>query len=225
MTLHMVDADDYDVEAPQPVDADSIARGSFEQLTEGQGAKAAQRGSVAHGNHAWHDERDAAPLLSKRVLVVLVTIAAAVICVSVALFLRMFNSSATEANGAAVEQAEAAADGTIAYRESSYALVESVNGYELAELKGDGSPYMSLGEVPGSPAGLILFDGTLVIPENLPDGTWDVLAYTIGSGWSKIMSDQKTAQTGTGTISEAHLDGSALRLVVDGSEVLVPLVW
>jgi hypothetical protein len=64
-----------------------------------------------------------------------------------------------------------------------------------------------------------------VIPESLPDGTWDVLAYTIGSGWSKIMSDQKTAQTGTGTISEAHLDGSALRLVVDGSEVLVPLVW
>lgn len=221
MALHMDDADEFGNKAPQPVDTASIERGSFERLGEGQGAVMAKGAGKGVGKGKSAIER---PPLGKRTMVLLIVAAVLVVVLGVALLVRALNSSATTKAGQTVEQTVVGAADTIDYLGVSYALVERVGGYALAESK-NGGQFVSLGDIPGEAAALVLFDGTLIIPENLSDGGWDVLAYTIGSGWSKIMDQDGNEQAGKGTISEARLDGSTLRLVVDGTSADVPLVW
>ena len=49
MALHMDDTEGLDDEAPQPIDAESVANGSFERISKDQGARSA--------SHALHDVR------------------------------------------------------------------------------------------------------------------------------------------------------------------------
>ena len=235
MALDLDDTEEIGGDAPRPVHADTVARGAFERLGEGQGAMSHRRGRgrmarVAHGAHAAHapsEEQLDEPHFNKKMLIALIVGALAVIVLVVMLFIRVLSAPKPGTGATAVvEQTAVPADETISYRGATYALVENVEGYALAESReGGNGQYTMLGDVPGTPVELVLFDGTLVIPENLPNGTWDVLAYTIGSGWSQIMDSQGNVQAGNGTISEAVLDGSKLRLVVDGATVEVPLTW
>ena len=43
---------------------------------------------------------------------------------------------------------------------------------------------LSLVELPGTPIGLLFYNGTFYMPENLEDGTWDVMCYTLGDAYT-----------------------------------------
>ena len=58
----------------------------------------------------------------------------------------------------------------------------------------------------GTPVTLILYNSVIVVPENKSDGTWDVVAYTIGGDSEpvSVVDSSGNAITGTGTIASAN---------------------
>ena len=66
----------------------------------------------------------------------------------------------------------------------------------------------------GTPVTLILYNSVIVVPENKSDGTWDVVAYTIGGDSEpvSVVDSSGNAITGTGTIASATLDGSVVHV-------------
>lgn len=221
MSLHVNDIEDLGAETPQPVDADSIERGTFAHLERGQGAVSASQSATGGAHHA----REATPQpVSKRATVIIIAGALVAIAVITILFVRILSGGSTT-GGEVIEQTVVGQDEAISYRGSSYALVSNGDAHALAETpeSGDGEQVL-LGDVPGTPVSLVLFDGALIIPENLSDGRWDVVAYTIGSGWSNLVDADGNPCGGEGTIEEAHLDGTNLQLTVDGQPVTVSLV-
>ena len=65
----------------------------------------------------------------------------------------------------------------------------------------------------GTPTGLVLYNGSLVVPENR-DGGWDVVSYMIADGSvpAYVMGADGNAAGGSGDIQSATLDGSALKV-------------
>ncbi|MDO4798545.1 MAG: hypothetical protein Q4A01_11080 [Coriobacteriales bacterium] len=226
MTMHVEDNTDYRGDAPRPVDADSVANGSFEHLGEGQGAVSASQGARTASHHPHGSQEEGKPI-SKRVVAIIIVGAVLAIAVSVFLFVRILSAaSAAKAPGEVVEQTVVSREEPITYRGYTYELVKGNKGYALEETQDSGNGKMaSLGDLPGDPVCLVLFNGALIIPENLEDGTWDVMAYTIGSGWSQIMDHDGNVLGGEGTIAEGTLDGSNLKLQVDDDVVDIPLEW
>lgn len=224
MAMHMAHNDEFGEEAPLPVDASSVESGAFTKLEKGQGAVSAASKRSA-GSSAMAEE--STQPMDKRTMAIIVGGALAVIAIVVVLFVNILDApGAADDQGAEPEQTAVAADESITSRGAKYELVENGGAYQLVEVhEGDSGQSVSLGDIPGTPVNLVLYDGALIIPENLSDGTWDVMAYTIGSGWSQIMDQEGNATAGSGTISEAQLEGSTVVLVVDGQRVDVPLVW
>ena len=126
---------------------------------------------------------------------------------------------------AQVERTVVPADGSVKLRDTTFALAKQDKGYVLTATRdAEGASPTVVGELNGTPAALVLYDGTMLFPENLDDGTWDVAAYTIGLNWSKLMGQDGNPQGGKGVVTDAVLDGSVLRLTVDGARVDVSLV-
>lgn len=224
MALRMMD-DTGEIEggAPRPIDADSVARGGFMHLQEGQGAMSAS------SHYRTADEvQDASMLpISKRALVFVCVAALLAIAVAVIVFVRVLDAPAPVAEEVVEPtQMVAEADQCIVSRGVTYELVEEDGVYKLVETTsaGDGKS-VPLGSLEGTPVGLILYDGAIIIPQNLGDGTWNVVAYTIGSGWSHLMDWSGDVIAGNGTVTDADLDGYVAVLTVDGARVEVPLVW
>lgn len=224
MALHMDDTGEFGNEAPRPVDAASVERGAFAHLEEGEGAVAASSRRGAGKASAREEE---APQVNKRMLAIIVAGALAVIAVVVVLFVRVLDAPAPVAEESTeAEQVAVARDETITLRGNTYELEQVEGTYVLVEVReGDGGQRVTLGEIAGEPAGLMLYDGAVIVPENLADGTWDVLSFTIGSGWSQIADQEGNALGGSGTIEEASLEGSSVLLTVDGAQTEIPLVW
>lgn len=223
MALRMDDTGEIEGKAPRPIDADSVARGRFKHLQEGQGAISAS------SRYRTADEaQDALTLpISKRALVLVCVAALLAIAVAVIAFVRVLDAPAP-----AVEQVveptrmAAEVDQGIVSRGVTYELVDEGGVYQLVETVSEGDDKsVPLGGLEGTPAGLILYDGAIIIPQNLDDDTWNVVAYTIGSGWSHIMDRSGDVVAGNGTVTDADLDGSVAVLTVDGTRVEVPLAW
>lgn len=227
MALHMDDTGELEGKAPRPIDAESVSRGSFDRLEEGQGAvTASSKRRPAHAAHA-APASDAPEPMSRRTLALVCGAAALAIVVIVVLFVSVLDAPGpSDQKTAEVEQIAVTTDQSVVLRGSTYGLAENGGKYSLVETsESGGGKSVSLGDLPGTPAGLVLYDGTLIIPENLSDGTWDLMAYTIGSGWSQMMDQQGNVTSGSGTISAAALEGTTVVLTVDNQRVEVPLVW
>lgn len=219
MAFGSEDIEELGEKAPRPLDEQTIARGSFERLSEGQGAVAARNRSAAAVREPDGKE------MGRRTVIAIVAIAAVVIAICVALFVHFLDApSAVPEEQPEAEQVAAKADDAITYRGSTYELVKGKKGYELKETK-ENSEQTSLGKLDGTPVALVLYDGALLIPQNFSDGTWNVSAYTIGSGWSQIMDQEGNAVGDKGKVESATLEDTRLLLLVDGSAVEVPLVW
>lgn len=217
------DAYEFESDTPRPVDAESVARGAFSHLEQGQGAVSASRHPSA-GLHAADEKPEE---MDKRTIALIVS-GMAVALVLVLVF--VVGAVAAPAGGAgetqAAEQVAVAADQSVELRGHSYSLEEQDGTYRLMEVsQSESSQPVSLGDVAGTPAGLVLYDGAVIVPQNLKDGTWDVVAYTIGSGWSQLMDKDGKATTGKGKITNVQLDGSTLVLTTDSKDVQIPLVW
>lgn len=100
--------------------------------------------------------------------------------------------------------------------------VVTVNGlnYQLAQGEDgtwsvvyEGSSEMVF-ELAGTPVALIVYNGAIVVPENLDDGTWDVMAFTVSasSQATQVVDADDSPVGGQGSITEATLDGSILHV-------------
>lgn len=220
MAMHMDDADEFGSEAPRPIDA-TVAEGTFDHLEQGQGAVSAGRRTAGTGNRPSASDKGT---MSKRTLGIIAACAVLIIVVAVVVFVRVLDAPApTTSEPAEAEQTAVAADESIPSHGATYELEEADGVYQLVEVRD--TSRVSLGELPGTPAGLVLYDGAIIVPEDVEDGSWDVMAYTIGSGWSQLMDKDGNATGGEGSVSDVQLDGSTLVLKVNDERVEVPLVW
>lgn len=241
MAMHMGDTGELDGDTPRPVYAGSVSNGAFDKLEEGQGAVSASekrhdtKSSGAHyasdnkprhqaaSHRAQSDEEQ--PPIDKRTLIVVVVGALVAIVVIVILFINVLNASpATPAKEKEAEQVAVSTDQSIEIRGTNFTLVQNDGKYQLLE-KRDGGKEVVLGDLPGTPAGFVLYDGSVLIPENLEGGKWDVMSYTIGSGWNQIMGKDGKPVGGEGTVEDTKLEGTTLVLTVGGNRTEVPLVW
>lgn len=230
------DTDELGANAPKPIDTGSIDRGAFETLSHNDGAMRARReprrSSNGRSSSAARHDAGSRPSsgqvvrLSRRTLIGLCVAACLVIALCVTLFVRVLSAPVPGSEELTNEAALAGEQTEAANAEITYELRENNGSYSLVELRpeGDGQGVV-VGNLPGQPVDLIMYEGTALVPENLSDGTWEVSAYTIDGSWTPIAKQDGTAVGGKGVISEASLDGAALRLVVDGAEVSVPLEW
>lgn len=216
--MHFDDTGDFGAKAPRPIDTATFNRGSFAQLGEGQGVVMGSRGGR---------KPDGSQPMDKRVIALIIVGALVAIALMVSLVVGIFSASQTARDvSQTVEKMAVGFNESISYRGAAYELVEGDKGYQLVERSesSDGEQVV-LGDLDGTPVCLVLYDGTLLVPENLKDGNWDVMAYTIGSGWSNLMGQDGEPCGGKGTITEGQLESTSLRLVVDGEGVSIPLVW
>lgn len=219
MSMHI---DDIGDETPRPIDTTLVDEGQFEKLGEGQG-------TVRKPSHpSARDDEDIRKILpvSNRTLIIMVVVALLVIAGIVFGAVHVLNSAKIASQQVEqVERTVIAADGSVKLRDTTYAIVKQDKGYVLTATRDvQGAIPTVLGELHGTPVAMILYDGTMLIPENLDDGTWDVATYTIGLNWSKLMGKDGNPQGGKGVVTDAVLDDSVLRLTVDGARVDVSLV-
>jgi len=217
------DVYEYDSETPRPVDAESVANGTFERLEEGQGAVAGK--AYASAAHLAADDKGEE--LDKRTIILLVAgMLAALVVVVVFVIGRLSAPTPSSEGPAAPEQTVVMQDQGVTVRGYSYRLQEKDGAYQLVEeSQTSGANPVALGDLPGTPVGMVLYDGAIIIPENLKDGSWDIMAYTIGSGWSQLMGQDGHAVTGQGELTDVQLEGSRLVLTSASGRQEVPLVW
>ena len=219
MSVHI---DDISEGAPRPIDTTLVDESQFDRLKKGQGAVRKPRHASAR------DDEDISKILpvSNRTLVIMVVVALLVIVGIVFGAIHVLDSARIASQQTEqVERTAVPADGSVRLRDTTYAIAKQDKGYVLTATRDvSGATPSTLGELQGTPVALVLYDGTMLIPENLDDGTWDVAAYTIGLNWSKLMGQDGNPQGGKGVVTDAALDGSMLRLTVDGARVDVSLV-
>ena len=223
MSIEVSDTYEYESETPRPVDADSVARGAFAHLEEGQGAVKAS----PHPSGSAHLGDNKPEEMDKRTMALIISGMAVALIMVLAFVIGALNAPPKDADGVqAVEQVAVAADKSVEVRGYSYQIQKRDEAYQLVEVsQASGAEPVPLGELKGTPAGLVLYDGAIIIPQNLKDGTWDIMAYTIGSGWSQLMDQKGNATSGKGEVTEVALEGSTLVLGTDSGRVEVPLVW
>ena len=76
-------------------------------------------------------------------------------------------------------------------------------------------------EFDGTPVYLVICNETVYAPENLADGTWDIMACLLADG---AVAVHVPGASGEGVVSSAKLDGDALALTMEtGETVSVPI--
>ena len=205
--------DDHEYEAK----ASPMATGSITKLHTGEGVR---KFTVKP------KEREKAPKAAHGVLIG-VAIAALVIIVGGFLLVRALLGQAkelvevtsdtypTEAQQAdtSVDETSGEVDyGSIEYVDETFSIVP-VEGSEALVATDKNGNQRTLFVVEGTPVTFFLYDGTLIVPENLQDG-WDVIAYTVDSDAvaSQVVVDGSPV-TGEGEITEATLSGNELVIV------------
>ncbi len=227
MAMHLDDTGEMGENAPRPVDEKSVKNGAFSHLEQGQGAVTASA-KAKHRAHDYDDRgADEGAPLSKRALVIVCVVAALVIAIIVFVFVRILDGPTPSAKGTSeVEQTTVSADQGITSRGSTYKLAKNGDVYQLVEVHdADNGQSVALGDLEGTPVSLVLYDGALIIPQNLSGGKWNVMAFTIGSGWSQLADHEGNNVGGSGTVEQAALEGSKLVLTIDGTRNEIPLEW
>ena len=227
-------------EAPRPV-LDPAATGSFQRIDASMGARVETRENVsqlsADNTSSWKrtgygsDRRlqgEYRPKMvshepkvrTNRKLFVGIAVAVALVLCGAAYVFHSITSTTTESESTTnSEQMQVDVDQTITYRDVTYSLEEQDDGTYAIMMSVEGESATQLATLTGTPVQLILYNGTLVVPENL-NGTWDILAYTIGTGTSasQVVDEDGNPVTGEGSISSVELDGSSLKVTDDAGD-------
>lgn len=126
------------------------------------------------------------------------------------------------------ETQQAQSDENIIYHGLTYYIEQGSDGvYTLMSAPKKGSQDATpLCKLSGTPVQMLLYNGALVIPENKSDGTWDIIAYTMGLGAepTQVTDKDGAALVKQGSISRVKLEGASLHVVDDaGKETTVML--
>ncbi len=228
--------------APRPIGVDPVATGNFQKITAQDGALMG-RTSVHDGFEArstqsaqvsaqrMDDEhRPNVESHQKKVRVgkapaIIIGVVAAVVLVLVVmiainLISGLENRGPEIQDADRIEQTQAAPGELIQYDGYNYVLTQSSEGpWTLVRSSSTNSDPLVLFNFPGTPMGLILYNGAFIIPENL-NGSWDVVAWTMGDGSvpALLANEDGSDVSGTGSLTAAALDGDTLVLTLaDGS--------
>ena len=238
MGAHSIPEDVDDSTAPRqsaaPVD-------SLQTLSAGQGARVTTRDNAAEAADIARDRAERRsrnrrlsgrnrpeygtkpqrkPANLKSVLLVIAGVAGLFVILAIVAFVTFLGAQDNpqpQEPAASVEepqQVQTTADGSVTYQGISYSLEATGDGtYAVSASDSKGNKTQEF-TVSGTPVSLILYNSVIVVPENKPDGTWDVVAYTIGgdSAPMAVADSSGNAITGTGTISTATLDGSVVHV-------------
>lgn len=116
-------------------------------------------------------------------------------------------------------------DQTVQLSGITYGLRQGSDGaYTLARISG--SDETAMFSLSGTPVALVVWNGTFFIPENLGDGTWDVVSFMAADGAvaSQLVGDDGQPVTGQGSLASVTVDNGSLTLVdSNGSSTSVPL--
>lgn len=108
-------------------------------------------------------------------------------------------------------QSQADASGSVTLGGVSYALGQAEDG-TWSVTSADGAN--ELFALDGTPSGIILYNGVVIVPESLTEG-WDIVAYMPADGSlpTKVMGSDGNAVGGSGSIVSATLSGSSINVV------------
>lgn len=119
--------------------------------------------------------------------------------------------AATETERAETTVAQADVSDTVEIHGNTLGLVQAEDGtWWVAYVYGGGTIF----SLEGTPAALIAYNGAVVVPESLDNGTWDVMALMMvdGSQAAQVVGADGNPVTGEGAITAVELDGTLLRV-------------
>lgn len=116
-----------------------------------------------------------------------------------------------EEQPAEATQSQADASGSVTLGGVSYSLKQAEDG-TWSVTSADGAN--ELFALEGTPSGIILYNGVVVVPESLAEG-WDIVAYMPADGSlpTKVMGSDGNVAGGSGSIVSATLSGSSINVV------------
>ncbi len=166
--------------------------------------------------------------LPKAVAIAVGVIALAVIVGVFVMVRGLITAAPTQDEAVSGEQAQVSAslDEEVTYNGREFSIVEGEDGWQLVSSLEGGAQSSIEVQFEGAPVALIRYNEAFLIPENLPDGTWDVCAYISadGSVAIRLTDGDGNPYVGEGQLASASLDGDSLVLVgSDGSTTAIPL--
>ena len=236
--------------APTPVGVNPTETGSFARISAGEGARVTTRANVsdtssfrAQGTRPIeavrmstagrpHVERHEQEVESNGRVFLMLGLGALLVLMLVGWLLARALVSVD--NGGAeekVEQKQVAPEESIEYYGVTYALGQNNDGtYVLTSTPTDEESEegtTTVCQFKGKPVSLILYNSAFVIPENLPDGTWDLITHPLGGGsvTRQIPDQDGNPLIGPGEIYEAMLINDSIQIsTMTGETYTVSLV-
>ena len=195
-------------------EASSVDMKNISTLHAGQGAQIPQSPRQA----------DNIPEPPNRKSVIILVVAAIVALTALFFIVRCATSTKDESTNQQPKQTQSAyadekqqdeqtVDGSVTFQGIKYSLEKQSDGKTAVVRTSDSGTKSVLFEVEGTPTSLILFNGTILVPENRESG-WDVVACALVDGSLPTLIADKDGKTvgGNGTITAATLDGTTLKV-------------
>ena len=233
-------------DAPRPIDVNPAETGSFRRIEANEGARVTTRANASESaqmramspesarsrrlglaGRPKVERRDVEVQSNRRVFIALAIAAIVVVGIVGTLLGRALLSVEQAGEKPVVEQMQTGANETIEYRGTVYALEEKDGKYALTSKAEGADSSAKVCELEGKPVALVLYNTAFIIPENLPNGTWDIIAHPLGGG---SMTQQVTDSDGKPIVNQGEIESASLagdKVVVktkDGKEYTVSLV-
>lgn len=241
-------------DAPRPIGVDPSETGSFSTIDARAGAVISDRKTAARAAKAARkampvserkrvrsfrrSDADGSGVVSQasapsHPMVIGIGVAALVVII---LFVALIgsiispsNTAGTGADSAATTSENVSTDQGVSLGGYTYSVSQGSDGvWSLMRQSGDNSDgsAVAIVSLSGTPVSVALHQDTLLVAENLSDGTWDVISYVAadGSTASQLLGSDGNPVTGQGELASSEVDGSNLVLTdTAGAKTTVPL--
>ena len=213
-------------DAPRPIGVDPSETGSFSTIDARAAVLRSFRRSDADGSGVMSK----APAPSCPMVIGIGVAALVVIILFVALIGSIISPSNTVGTDAAATTSENVSTGQgVSLGGYTYSVSQGSDGvWSLMRQSGDNTDgsAVAIVSLSGTPVSVALHQDTLLVAENLSDGTWDVISYVAadGSTASQLLGSDGNPVTGQGELASSEVDGSNLVLTdTAGAKTTVPL--
>lgn len=226
-------------DAPRPIGVDPSETGSFSTI-DARAAKAARKAMPVSERKRVRSFRrsdaDGSGVVSQasapsHPMVIGIGVAALVVII---LFVALIGSIISPSNtvgadAAATTSENVSTDQGVSLGGYTYSVSQGSDGvWSLMRQSGDNTDgsAVAIVSLSGTPVSVALHQDTLLVAENLSDGTWDVISYVAadGSTASQLLGSDGNPVTGQGELASSEVDGSNLVLTdTAGAKTTVPL--